>query len=62
MSVTEFSVYNCYYNLDASGNKTDKRIVKYTRQASGSWSAHAYPINGTVEAYSSLDYANVVIF
>lgn len=57
VTVSEFSVYNKFYNLDAVGNQTDFRIVKYTYVHGVGWTAYPYNTNEYAESYNSLDHA-----
>lgn len=61
VTVREFSIYNKFYNIDEDGNKTDFRIVKYTRLAAGGWNIYPYGINQAATAYNSLDHADSAI-
>lgn len=60
VTISEFSVYNKFYNLDEDGNPTSFRIVKYT-YSSGGWSAHPYTINATPTCYNSFGHSNHTI-
>lgn len=60
VAITDFSVYNKFYNMDEDGNHTDFRIVKYT-YSPGGWSAYPYGINSTASCYNSLDHSNYTV-
>lgn len=56
VTVTEFSVFNKFWNLDEDGNQTDFRIVKYTYVPGGGWAVYPYNTNEYAESYNSLDH------
>jgi len=62
VSVTEFSVYNKFYNLDVDRNQTDFMFVKYSyNPSSGAWSAYGYAPNTYPTCYNSLTHSNYQI-
>lgn len=61
VTISEFSVYNKFYNLDEDGNQTDFRFVKYTYVPGGGWAVYPYNINEYAESYNSLDHATYTV-
>ena len=59
VTVTDYSIYNKFYNLDADRNQTDFKFVRYSyNPASGAWSAYAYAPNTYPSTYNSLTKSN----
>lgn len=58
VAISEFTVFNKFFNVDEDGNQTDFRIVKYTYVPGGSWTAYPYNINQYAESYNSLDHTS----
>lgn len=61
VTVSEFAVFNKFWNLDAEGNPADFRIVKYT-YAGGGWAASPYNVNQCGKTYNSLDHADYQVW
>lgn len=61
VTISEFSVYNKFYNLDESGEQADFRFVKYTYAGVGVWMMTSYMPNTYPTCYNSLDHTNYTI-
>ena len=58
--VSEFTIYNKYYNLDEDRNQTDFKFVEYTYvRNSGTWSVIEHTPNTFPNVYSSLTHSNI---
>lgn len=58
VNVTEFSVYNKFYNLDEDRFQTDFMFVRYTYNPSGdAWAAYSYAPNTYPTTYNSLTHS-----
>ena len=62
VTVTDYSIYNKFYNLDEDRNQTDFKFVRYSyNPTSGAWSAYAYAPNTYPSTYNSLTKSNYEI-
>ena len=61
VEISTFEIYNCYRNIDSSGNRTDFRFVRYVRQSNGTWAAYSFMPNVIPKTYSTFDHADVDI-
>lgn len=61
ITVTDYSVYNKFLEFDSAGNVSGFRFVKYTRNASGTWSVYPYNKNVYPITYNSHDYCDTTV-
>ncbi len=59
VDIDEFVVFNKYYDLDALGNRTHFRFVRYTKRGTSNWEVSPFPVDSYPSYYSTKDKANI---